>query len=841
MRNLKFGFAALLVATLLTGCAKGRNADDKRRQDIAEELARLQSISGFYRGRLVSVKDGATLGSLTIQLQADVRGSMNPTGTRTEEKPRLRTRITVETVRPLDVVFDDSSYDDTNGSVRAQTAVKKADDRTYELNFKGVVKGASLEGSLEAFGFPEDGATFVVERDAEAPKFAPNEIAPGSRSYFAIGAQDNFHGARPSEVALSLVPNPLTREEELLELFLPLKNYRVTVALSASTEIVFSRARWDRKTGQLVAEADAGAGAQTAHFLLTCREGAQPNPELGPAWSCDFSSSLIERIQRLELGAVTAAQFHLPRTPPARSFYFRGSTDLPLIGKKALRMGISYRTPSEAEEFAEYFQNLKVVRATLDFSPDVQVLFENALWNIESGRLTGRASFGQDDLRVDFVLECQGEGGASAPEKGWTCQYTTNLKPNAQFVKFDPLPAGQPPPSLEDRPLNLNASGNVVIPNSGSRRLSLNLSSRSPTKAEQVLEYFYGIRSVRATLTFSRNVQLVFERTQWNLDTGTLRGSAMNTVGGQNAEFTLECAGLTPGAVARAWNCKYSSSFKAGSVAMTLSPSGAAPVPPPPPATREWFYAGSGDFPFWGKRGVNLSLMTRALTRDQEMMEYFRGVLAARATFVFSANAQVVIDNVEWNMDQGTLQGAAAYTIDGTTTVNIVIDCSNADPQAATPNWTCLYTTGLRDQPVPLRMTAKSSRTAPPPPPLPAVSFKYRARTSGANVQPATLPVRMVSRAPEKGFDYIEFFNFMRFLRVSIVFGPDVTIVFDKAQWYRDTHSLVANTHSVFAGQPADLLLECSETSQGAVPGWHCVYSSSLTGLVQNMELTPSP
>lgn len=841
MRKLQFAFATLLAATLFAGCAKGRNADDKRREDIAEELARLQSISGFYRGRLVSAKDGATLGSLTIQLQADVRGSMNPSGTRTEEKPRLRTRITVETVRPLDVVFDDSSYDDTNGSVRAQTSVKKADDRNYELNFKGVVKGATLEGSLEAFGFPEDGATFVVERDAEAPKFTPNEIAPGSRSYFALGAQDSFHGARPSEVALSLVPNPLTREEELLELFLPLKNYRVTVALSASTEIVFSRARWDRKTGQLVAETDAGAGTQSAHFLLTCREGSQANPELGPAWSCDFSSSLIERIQRLDLAAIPAAQFHLPRTPPAKSFYFRGATDLPLIGKKALRLGIAYRTPSEAEEFAEYFQNLKVVRATLDFSPDVQVLFENALWNIESGRLTGRGSVVLTDAQVDFVLECQGEGGASAPEKPWNCQYTTNLKPNAQIAHFDPLPAGQPPPSLEDRPLNLNAAGTVVIPHSGARRLSLNLASRSPTKAEQVLEYFFGIRSVRATLTFSRNVQLVFERTAWNLDTGTLRGSTNQTVGGQNAEFVLECSGLTPGAVARAWNCKYSSSFKAGSVAMTLSPSGAAPVPPPPPATREWFFAGSGDFPFWGKRGVNLSLMTRAPTRDQEFMEYFRGVLAARATFVFSANAQVVIDNVEWNMDQGTLQGTAVYTIDAANVVNIVIDCSNADPNATTPNWSCLYTTGLRDQPVPLRMTAKSSRTAPPPPPLPVVNFKYSALATGAGAAPTRLPVRMVSRAPEKAQDYMEFFNFMRFLRVSIVFGPDVTIVFDKAQWYRDTHSLVAQTRSLFGGQSADLLLECSETSQAAVPNWHCVYSSSLTGLVEDMDLTPSP
>lgn len=827
------------LMAFLTGCAPDKNANDKRRADIAEELGRLQKISGTYRGTLVSSKTGAVLGAVAVQLQADVRGSTTPDNTRTEERPLLRTRVTVETVRPLDVVFSESSYDDDNGSVRAQASLNKADGRSYELSLKAVHQGGQLKGSLEAFGFPEDGATFTLDKDAVMPTYAPDEIEPTAPRFFAIGPQDTYRGSRPSEVAMSLVPNPLTREEELLELFLPVKNYRVTVALSASTEIVFPRARWDRKSGTMVGEAEAGSGTQRASFLLSCREAGGQNPALGPAWSCDFSSSLIERLQRLDLRPVTAAEFHVPRSPAPRSFYFKGATAMPLIGQKALRLGITFKMPTEEEEFAEYFQNIKVVRATLDFSPDVQILFDNALWNIESGRMTARSTLTYDNQSVDFSLECQGERGSVAPERAWACQYRTNLRPDTQSVTFEPLPPGNSGPSLEDRRLNLNASGNVNIPYSGSRRLSLSLASRAPTKGEQIQEYFFGIKTVRATLTFSRNVQLAFERATWNLNTGTLRGSTNLMIDGQNAEFNLECASLTPGRVNTTWNCKYSSSLRSGSVSMALAPAGATPAPPPPPATRTWHFSGTGEFPFWGRRGVNVSLMTRAPTQEQEMNEYFRSLLTVRATFVFSANAQVVIDNVQWNTEQATLQGSSIMTIDGNS-VNIVIDCSNATPSDASPNWSCLYTTGLRDQPVPLTINRKHSAPPVAPPALPALSFNYRARArSSVDNRVETMPVRMTSRAPERGQDYLEFFNFTRFLRISIQFGPDVTIVFDKGQWYRDTRSLVAQTRSMYAGQQADLTLECNETSAGAQPNWHCEYSSSLAGLVSTMDLAP--
>ena len=826
---------SLILALGLTGCSRDRDTDDYRKEKVLEELARLNTISGTYTGELKSRATGEKLGNISVQLQADTTADRTPDGTRTEERPVLRTRVSYIGQHPLTLVFSAASYDSTANTIKSQSAVTKTDKTVYQVDLIGVIKGDSLEGSIQAFGYPENAAVFVANKGVQPTE--QGDLPPDFREFNQSYIGSTVTSANGTQISprLRILSNPLSREEEFLELVLPIRNVRATLSLGLNAEVVFSQARWDEQTGNLQGIAELGTSDIKTNILLKCHQTNIPGLQI-PGWSCDYSSSITQGTHTVAFTPSDDANQLQPAPPPQKNFYFKGFAELPLTGKKQINLALTYRPPTREEELLEYFADIKVIRATMNLSRDVQIVFDNALWYFENGRLTAKTTVQVQNRPMDILLECSGARGTQAgSSQPWNCSYTTSFKSTPQAVRFEPLPPGKSPDFSGDPVFRLYSNGAAKLPSGENRSIQLNLQSMEQTKEEQMEDYFLYTRQMRATLALSRNVQIVFSNSSWNRETGLLRGETDLSVDGEPVHFSLECSGVRLGN--SGWNCQYRTSLRSNPTFVTFAPQSSPVSPAPTPAPKEEYMRGEADLPTWGKRPVNVSFVTRSPTREQELLQYFKAIYTMRVTLTFSQNVQVVFENAEWNLDQSTLKAEMNLQSSGQN-LTLVLECIDQNgSRGGNPNWTCQYTTGLRDESVNIRINQKGARNAPLPAPLPPFEQDYIAKEAGQE----DLWVHMGTRALTKDQEYYEFFRFVRILRVSLRFAPDVTIVFDAAEWSHETHNIIAKTKTSYGGQQADLSLECYETSapNAKPPLWNCSYTSSLQGLVANLQLIP--
>ncbi len=270
--NLRLTLVALSVGLAAAGCGRDRDAEDYRREKLAEEIAKLNQIAGTYRGAAVSRADNGPLGALTIELRSGTKFGGRKDGFEAEELPALRGTVYFESGegRPAATQFKDAFYDSDTGAFRATVELPRR-ARTVEINIQGSVHGPVLKGSIEADGFIAQGGDFTLVKDGPRPdpstlkREAPKQGGADPLEIGEFTGTGTFWNGASARMTLVLDSSIARSEDRFINLLMPVKFVQATLDVGpengfSTTPLHFSDTEWDERYGTLIGESAMSTG-----------------------------------------------------------------------------------------------------------------------------------------------------------------------------------------------------------------------------------------------------------------------------------------------------------------------------------------------------------------------------------------------------------------------------------------------------------------------------------------------------------------------------------------------------------------------------------------------------
>src|SRR4051812_47256835 len=88
-----------LLALLASGCARDRNIDDYNHEQVQKEIARMQAVSGTYRGVLLAKRNQTPMGAIAIAVAPDADITSANGQPATQQQASLQGNITLQTAQ----------------------------------------------------------------------------------------------------------------------------------------------------------------------------------------------------------------------------------------------------------------------------------------------------------------------------------------------------------------------------------------------------------------------------------------------------------------------------------------------------------------------------------------------------------------------------------------------------------------------------------------------------------------------------------------------------------------------------------------------------------------------
>lgn len=284
------GISIILLGfgSVVTGCAD-RTLEDYRRDKVSQELHKFQEVSGVYSGAMTSVRSGAWVGNVSLELKPETTIGESSDRLTQEPKAVLRAKASIQNgTAATSVVFNNAFYDDETRYLRATIQVPQTDGPTVSIDLYGTIEGNRLVGRVEASGYPEEGASVVLEREMQLSELQP-VVAPGrggkdpakptgtEKARFMSKAE-YYDGSR-RVTGLVVSSRAITTEEEWVTSLLPTRTVGVTLELE-SGHYFTQRAVLDLRTRTL-------RGRLSNVIDLDCVEASLEGGKRG--WNCSAS------------------------------------------------------------------------------------------------------------------------------------------------------------------------------------------------------------------------------------------------------------------------------------------------------------------------------------------------------------------------------------------------------------------------------------------------------------------------------------------------------------------------------------------------------------------------
>jgi hypothetical protein len=264
---------ALVLGCVLAGCAGDRDADEFRREKLAEQVSRMRPVVGTWRGPVYLSSDQSLLGALTLEARAGTRSGGRRDGFEAEEYPELRGKVIFEDLSGASTMeFQDAFFDSVTGSFRVTIPVQIRPDRpALELNFQGVVRGNQFSGIVEAGREDKTAGSFTLTKNGGAVETSGLSRRLGLRvgdplQYESfVGCTYNDFLKRTEAMVLNVNPRTSRTEVRFANLISPIKFVQASVYFGLKEEepanpVSFSNIEWDERYGKLLgSEGRAGS------------------------------------------------------------------------------------------------------------------------------------------------------------------------------------------------------------------------------------------------------------------------------------------------------------------------------------------------------------------------------------------------------------------------------------------------------------------------------------------------------------------------------------------------------------------------------------------------------
>jgi hypothetical protein len=299
MRN--FGLITILAfgaLPLFTGCAKDRDVDDYNHEQIAQYQAKMQSISGTYRGMINAKQGSSTLGAVSISLAP--YATVNPGGSSLETLSQVSLQGTVG-IEDGDgsikqISFTKGAYDPTDGEFRATATITTDNGNvTQNVDINGTITNGQMTGEVDSEGYESFGGTFTAALNATA--ISAQQLKDSGVGSTSLPIATNYTSTvnlstgGTDQYDMSILDGQATVEQRFLNDFQPVKFVNVSVRNHKYQQaaILITGAQWDQRTGQLTGEA-ISTGASPYDVVLTCQ--GTPTASGQESFSCTYTDHL---------------------------------------------------------------------------------------------------------------------------------------------------------------------------------------------------------------------------------------------------------------------------------------------------------------------------------------------------------------------------------------------------------------------------------------------------------------------------------------------------------------------------------------------------------------------
>lgn len=286
----------LLTVGLLSGCSKDKNMDDFKRDQLVQNISRINSASGSYTGSVISKLDGTNLGAITLKFQAktDVQSS--------EQRAIVSGTLSYKSLTNAEIVFDNGYYDNITGDFQVTIPITQEGGVAGKLSLSGVINGDRWNGNIEVQGQSEFGGELDLTKNAPVPNRSSIEVS-GTRlqqmkrlDYVYTGAYRLGDSVTPFK--MSFINRDILPEQRFYKLFSPVRNVSVNCDFT-DFELNFTNAILDDKAGTIVGHDPVDQRGTPARASLSCVRYENSNIDFG--WDCEIQTKVT--LLRLHLSA----------------------------------------------------------------------------------------------------------------------------------------------------------------------------------------------------------------------------------------------------------------------------------------------------------------------------------------------------------------------------------------------------------------------------------------------------------------------------------------------------------------------------------------------------------
>lgn len=302
---MKHALAAFAFLSLLMGCARDRTLEEYNRDKVGEQIAQIQSVSGTYRGQLHAVSDSEPLGALELEISPDARIDTTRNSSATQAQASLQGRLRLHLNGELHLLsFEDGFYDPSNGDFKASVPLTQKNGKAIPVKIAGTFANDSAEGSIQASGYKENGATFSLTRDLELAQ-VQSQLATmkGKQDRHREGfSATRFEGdaqwvdGATSKMSMTLLLSHATTDQEILDLFVPVKWVDLTLQMNEE-RVFFPNVEWNQEVHLLLGDTTSPTGDRLS---IQCRMLSTSNDP----WQCRYfnASGLAFQVRFARLG-----------------------------------------------------------------------------------------------------------------------------------------------------------------------------------------------------------------------------------------------------------------------------------------------------------------------------------------------------------------------------------------------------------------------------------------------------------------------------------------------------------------------------------------------------------
>jgi hypothetical protein len=219
----------------------------------------------------------------------------------------------------------------------------------------------------------------------------------------------------------------------------------------------------------------------------------------------------------------------VPSRPTAFEGKLAGVLQHPTSLFSEVQLGLASRTASEAGDFSCFFDGIQLLRATLIFSQNAQIVFDKAQWSPQKKILTADTTFNVFNKPVTIRFTCD-----TSKSESWSCQYKTSLRETTVLFQLNP-----------------GLRTDIVVPNpefaftynyiEKKGRIKLKLVSKTNTRDEELSEIFAHTKILRAIVSFADAIFIAFENAEWQLDDTDLHAKQDFARDGQTYQIVMDC------------------------------------------------------------------------------------------------------------------------------------------------------------------------------------------------------------------------------------------------------------------------------------------------------------